>query len=152
MVSVKDERMLTEHYKKLERMYLQANINTMVFDSTTCKISQERAEISLNISEKYYHALGAIHGAVYFKLLDDAAFFAVSSIVKDVFVLTSSFNINLIRPVKDGLIKSIGKVKFRSKNLFVAESTLFNEAGKEIAFGTGNFARSKILLSEKIGY
>ena len=152
MVSVKDERMLTEHYKKLERMYLQANINTRVFDSTTCKISQERAEISLNISEKYYHALGAIHGAVYFKLLADAAFFAVSSIVKDVFVLTSSFNINLIRPVKDGLIKSIGKVKFRSKNLFVAESTLFNEAGKEIAFGTGNFARSKILLSEKIGY
>ena len=152
MVSAKDKRMLTEHYKKLERMYLQANINTMIFDSTTCKISKERAEISLTISEKYYHALGAIHGSVYFKLLDDAAFFAVSSIVKDVFVLTSSFNINLIRPVKDGLIKSVGKVKFRSRNLFVAESTLFNEAGKEIAFGTGNFARSKISLSEKIGY
>lgn len=67
-------------------------------------------------------------------------------------MLTSSFNINLIRPVKDGLIKSIGKVKFRSTNLFVAESTLYNEAEKEIAFGTGNFARSKIALSEKIGY
>jgi uncharacterized protein (TIGR00369 family) len=144
--------MLTEHFRKLERMYLQANINTMIFDSTTCEISQERAEISLNIADKYYHALGAVHGAVYFKLLDDAAFFAVSSIVKDVFVLTSSFNINLIRPVKDGLIKSIGKVKFKSRNLYVAESTLFNEAGKEIAFGTGNFARSKIALSEKIGY
>lgn len=144
--------MLTDHYKKLEKMYLQANINTMIFDTTTCEISLEKAEISLNISEKYFHALGAIHGAVYFKLLDDAAFFAVSSMVKDVFMLTSSFNINLIRPVKDGLIKSIGKVKFRSTNLFVAESTLYNEAGKEIAFGTGNFTRSKISLSEKIGY
>ena len=133
-------------------MYLQANINTMIFDTTTCKISLEKAEIGLSLSEKYFHALRAIHGAVYFKLLDDAAFFAVSSIVKDVFVLTSSFNINLIRPVKDGLITSIGKVKFRSTNLFVAESTLYNEAGKEIAFGTGNFARSKIALSEKIGY
>ena len=144
--------MLTDHYKKLEKMYLQANINTMIFDTTTCEISLEKAEICLNISEKYFHALGAIHGAVYFKLLDDAAFFAVSSMVKDVFMLTSSFNINLIRPVKDGLIKSIGKVKFRSTNLFVAESTLYNEAGKEIAFGTGNFTRSKISLSEKIGY
>ena len=144
--------MLTEHYRKLEKMYLQANINTMMFDSTTCKISQEKAEIGLSISEKYYHALGAIQGSVYFKLLDDAAFFAVSSIVEDVFVLTSSFNINLIRTVKDGLIKSIGKVKFRSKNLYVAESTLYNEAGKEIAFGTGNFARSNISLSEEIGY
>ena len=148
----KAEIMLTEHYRKLESMYLQANINTMIFDTTTCNISQEKAEIGLIISEKYYHALGAIHGSVYFKLLDDAAFFAVSSIVKDVFVLTSSFNINLIRPAKEGLIKAVGKVKFRSNNLFVAESTLYNEAGKEIAFGTGNFARSKITLSEKIGY
>ena len=143
---------MTEHYRKLESMYLQANINTMIFDTTTCKISLEKAEIGLSLSEKYFHALGAIHGAVYFKLLDDAAFFAVSSIVKDVFVLTSSFNINLIRPVKDGKITSIGKVKSRSANLFVAESTLFNEAGKEIAFGTGNFVRSKTSLAEEIGY
>ena len=144
--------MLTEHYRKLERMYLQANINTMLFDTTTCEISMEKAEIGLTLSKKYYHALGAIHGSVYFKLLDDAAFFAVSSIVEDVFVLTSSFNINLIRPVKDGKITSIGKVKSRSANLFVAESTLFNEAGKEIAFGTGNFVKSKTSLAEEIGY
>ena len=144
--------MLTEHYRKLERMYLQANINTMLFDTTTCEISMEKAEIGLTLTEKYYHALGAIHGSVYFKLLDDAAFFAVSSIVEDVFVLTSSFNINLIRPVKDGTITSVGKVKSRSTNQFVAESTLYNEAGKEIAFGTGNFVRSKTSLTEEIGY
>ncbi len=141
-----------EHYDKLERMYLQANINTKIFDTTTVKISEEMAQIGLKISEKYFHALGAMHGSVYFKLLDDAAFFAVNSIVKDAFVLTTSFNINLIRPVSKGLITAIGKVKFKSKNLYVAESTLYNEDGKEIAFGTGNFAKSKIELSEKIGY
>ena len=144
--------MLPEHYRKLERMYLQANINTMLFDTTTCAISMEKAEIGLTLSEKYYHALGAIHGSVYFKLLDDAAFFAVSSIVEDVFVLTSTFNINLIRPVKNGEIMAIGKVKSRSSNLFVAESTLFNEAGKEIASGTGSFVKSKTSLAEEIGY
>ncbi len=140
------------HYRKLERMYLEANINTMIFDTTTVKISEKKAEIGLKISEKYYNALGAIHGSVYFKLLDDAAFFAVNSIVKDVFVLTTSFNLNFIRPVNKGLIKSIGKVKYHSENLFVAESTLYNQEGKEIAFGTGNFAKSKIKLSEEIGY
>jgi len=144
--------MLTEHYRKLEKMYLQANVNTMIFDTTTCKISAEKAEISLLLADKYYHALGAIHGSVYFKLLDDAAFFAVSSIVEDVFVLTSSFNINLIRPVRDGVIKAVGKVRFKSTHQYVAESTLFDKDGKEIAFGTGNFARSKIILSEEIGY
>ncbi|GAA4273292.1 PaaI family thioesterase [Aquimarina gracilis] len=140
------------HYDKLERMYLQAKVNTKIFDTTKVKISEEIAEISLEISDKYFHALGAIHGSVYFKLLDDAAFFAVNSIVEDVFVLTTSFNINLIRPVNKGVITAIGKVKFKSRNIFVAESTLYNEDGKEIAFGTGNFAKSKIELSEKIGY
>ncbi|EZH75143.1 thioesterase [Aquimarina atlantica] len=141
-----------DHYSKLERMYLQANINTALYDTTTVKISEGLAQIELKISEKYFHALGAIHGSVYFKLLDDAAFFAVNSIIKDVFVLTTSFNINLIRPVDKGIITAIGKIKFKSKNLFVAESTLYNENGKEVAFGTGNFAKSKIELSEKIGY
>ena len=141
-----------EHFDKLERMYLQANVNTRIFDTTTIQISKGQAEIGLDISEKYFHALGAIHGAVYFKLLDDASFFAVSSVVEDAFVLTTSFHINLIRPVNKGRIKAIGKVKFRSKNLFVAEATLYNEMGTEIAFGTGNFARSHIALTEKIGY
>lgn len=144
--------MSSEHYSKLERMYLQANINTVLYDTTTIKISEDLAQIELKISEKYFHALGAIHGSVYFKLLDDAAFFAVNSIVKDAFVLTTSFNINLIRPAHKGVITAVGKIKFKSKNLFVAESTLYNDDGKEIAFGTGNFAKSKIELSEKIGY
>ncbi|MEK6153127.1 PaaI family thioesterase [Flavobacteriaceae bacterium 3-367] len=140
------------HFKKLERMYLQANVNTMLFDTTTCKISDGQAEIGLEISEKYFHALGAIHGSVYFKLLDDAAFFAVNSMVEDVFVLTTSFNINLIRPANKGKIMAVGQLKFRSRELFVAQSTLYNEDGKEIAFGTGNFSKSKMPLTEDIGY
>lgn len=141
-----------EHYSKLEKMYLNANINTNIFDTTTVKISEGISEIGLTISDKYFHALGAIHGSVYFKLLDDAAFFAVNSLVEDAFVLTTSFNINLVRPANKGDIKAIGKIKFRSPNLYVAESVLYNEDGKEIGFGTGIFAKSKIALTEKIGY
>lgn len=141
-----------EHFEKLRRMYLNANFNTHLYESTECKIEFEKATVSLTISEKYFHALGAIHGSVYFKLLDDSAFFAVNSIVTDVFVLTTSFNINIVRPANSGKITAIGKVKYKSKNIFVAESSIFNEAGKEIAFGTGNFAKSKMALSSDIGY
>ncbi len=141
-----------EHYRKLERMYLDANLNTEIYTTTTITIAEEEATISLTIEPKYFHALGAIHGSVYFKLLDDAAFFAVNSIVKDAFVLTTNFNINLVRPVNSGTIKAVGKVKFRSRNLYIAESTLYNEDGKEIAFGTGHFAKSKVALTEEIGY
>jgi uncharacterized protein (TIGR00369 family) len=141
-----------EHYRKLERMYLNANLNQEIYKTTTVSIGEEKAQIQLSIEPKYFHALGAIHGSVYFKLLDDAAFFAVNSIVKDVFVLTTNFNINLIRPESKGVITAIGKVKFKSRNVFIAESSLVNETGKEIAFGTGHFAKSKIELTEEIGY
>ena len=144
--------MTAAHFKKLERMYLQANVNTMIYDTTTVSISEGKAEIGLTISPKFFHALGAIHGSVYFKLLDDAAFFAVSSLVEQVFVLTTSFNLHLIRPANAGVLRAVGSVRYASKNLFVGEAHLYNEAGKEIAFGTGNFAKSKFELSEEIGY
>ena len=133
-------------------MYLGANVNTKIFDTTTCKIESEKATITLAVSEDYFHALGAIHGTVYFKMLDDAAYFAVSSVVKDFFMLTSSFNINILRPVSKGMLTAIGTIRYKSSNLFAAEAKLYNQDGKEVAFGTGNFARSKMLLSEEVGY
>lgn len=141
-----------EHYRKLERMYLSANMNTQIYQTTEMIVNDETATISMTIDPKYFHALGAIHGSVYFKLLDDAAFFAVNSIVKDAFVLTTSFNINITRPISEGKITATGKLKFKSRNLFVAESSLIDEKGREIAFGTGNFAKSRIPLTEEIGY
>ena len=85
-------------------------------------------------------------------MLDDAAFFAANSFVDDVFVLTVSFNIHLVRPVDKGVIRAVGTVKYKSKNLFVAEAILYNEEGKIISFGTGNFMRSKVALTGLIGY
>jgi len=140
------------HYKKLERMYLSAPVNNEIYNGMNIEISNEKAELTLKVEEKIFHAANAIHGSVYFKMLDDAAFFAVNSIVKDVFVYTVSFNIQLLRPVSKGLIKSIGELKFKSNNLFIADSTLFDEKGKLVGRGSGNFMKSKIELTEKIGY
>ncbi|MFL2585471.1 MAG: PaaI family thioesterase [Parvicellaceae bacterium] len=140
------------HYERLQKMYLNANINTMMFSTTTAKISEAKAEIGLTISKKHFHALGAIHGSVYFKLLDDSAYFAVSSLIKDYFILTTSFNLNIIKPASKGILTGIGKVKFQSKNIFTAESKIIDEQGNEIAFGTGNFLKSKVPLSKDIGY
>jgi len=93
-----------------------------------------------------------MHGSVYFKLLDDASFFSVQSLVEDVFVLTTTFNIHMLRPVSSGIIRSEGKVIFKSKNLFVAESKLYNADGKLLGTGSGEFVRSSIVLSADIGY
>ena len=98
-------------------MYLKANINTDLYASTTVNIKNGYSEVGLTISKNYFHALGAIHGSVYFKLLDDAAFWAVNSIVHDVFCLTTSFNIHITKPVSSGKLLAKGTLKFKSKPL-----------------------------------
>lgn len=141
-----------DHFRKLERMYLSAPINTQVYEGISIAISKERAELTLNIGQKYHHAAHAMHGSVYFKMLDDAAFFAVNSIVEDVFVYTVSLNVQLLRPVASGIVRSVGGLKFKSTNLFVADSELFDERNKLVGRATGNFMRSRVALTEEIGY
>ena len=143
---------LDNHFRKLERMYLSAPVNNQLYKGITIKISNETAELTLKIEQKFFHAANAIHGSVYFKMLDDAAFFSVNSIVQDVFAYTVSFNVQLLRPASGGLIKSIGELKFKSTNLFIADSALFDENNKLIGRGSGNFMKSKIVLTESIGY
>ena len=140
------------HFRKLERMYLSAPVNNLLYNGITIIISDQKAELTLRIEEKFFHAANAIHGSVYFKMLDDAAFFAVNSVVEDVFVYTVSFNVQLLRPVASGMIKSIGELKFKSSNLFIADSTLLDENNKLVGRGSGNFMKSKIELTQEIGY
>ena len=138
------------HYTKLENMYQSAPINE--FYEPVMQVSEGQAVIEITISEDHHHAAGAVHGSVYFKMLDDAAFFAASSLEFDVFVLTVSFTTYLTRPVSEGILKSVGKVVNSTKSQFITESVVYNEEGKEIGRGNGIFVRSKIPLSPDIGY
>ena len=141
-----------EHYRKLERMYLSANVNTQIFDTTTAAISEGKAEIGLTITPKYFHALNAMHGSVYFKLLDDAAFFAVNSMVEDAFVLTKSFEIHFKRPVTEGKLVARGELLSEEAGVFTARSELLNEESKIVGYGQGEFVKSKVGLTREIGY
>lgn len=104
------------------------------------------------VRREFFHAAQAVHGSVYFKALDDAAFFAVNSLVEDVFVLTVSFTVYLTRPVSQGTMKSIGRVVHASRRLYVAESQVYDEGNKVIATGSGTFLRSSISLDSQVGY
>ena len=144
---------MEDHYRKLERMYLHsAPINVEVYKGIELTVSNERAELTLPVEPKFFHAAHSLHGSVYFKMLDDAAFFAVNSIVQDVFVYTVTFNTQMLRPVTGGIIRSVGELKFKSTNLFIADSTLYDENNKVVGRGSGSFMKSKIALTEEIGY
>ncbi len=139
-----------EHYRKLENMMHSAPIVKLV--GARVEISHGQADITLPVRENLFHAAGALHGAMYFLALDNAAFFAVNSLVDDTFVLTVSFNIYLLRPIDKGMIKAIGKVVNSTKTQYFAEAILYDAEEREIARGSGVFVKGKIKLTPEIGY
>ncbi|OJW72885.1 MAG: thioesterase [Sphingomonadales bacterium 63-6] len=139
------------HYRALESLYASAPINTL-FPSRLTIPSRGLARIEFDVEERVYHAAGAAHGTIYFKMLDDAAFYAANSLVSDRFLLTTGFNLHFTAPVRSGKVIAQGRWISGKRRVFVAEANLTNEDGEEIGRGTGTFMRSRIALSSLPGY
>jgi uncharacterized protein (TIGR00369 family) len=139
-----------EHYRKLENMMYSGPFIKLT--GIKALVKKGEAHMTLQVKQDFFHAAGAMHGALYFLALDNAAYFAVNSLVEDVFVLTVSLTTNITRPVSDGFVKAVGKVVQQKRSKFIAESVLFDSKNNEIARANGVFVRSKIPLSDKIGY
>lgn len=139
------------HYRALEAMYAAASINRL-FPSRLAILGEGRARISFDVDASYFHAAGAAHGTLYFKMLDDAAFYAANSLVTDRFLLTTAFNLHFTAPVREGPVHADGVWISGKRRVFVAESRLIDSDGEEIARGTGTFMRSQFDLSSLSGY
>jgi uncharacterized protein (TIGR00369 family) len=139
-----------EHHRKLERLYAAAPVSQWY--GATIAIADGQAEVRLATRPEFYHAAHAVHGSVYFRALDDAAFFAVNSRVRDVLVLTVSFTVHFARPVASGELRALGRLLHGSGRLFLAEADLFDSTGKLLGHGSGVFTRSAITLDASIGY
>jgi len=139
-----------QHFRCLENMYQAAPINEFFMPSMI--VSDSAAEISMKIDPRFFHAGQAVHGSVYFKMLDDAAFFAANSLEQEVFVLTTSFTTYLTKPISSGSMRAIGKVVNKNRSQFIAESVIFNSKDEEIGRGNGIFVRSKVKLIDVVGY
>jgi len=141
---------MTDHYRKLENMYHAAPVNRLYLPKL--KVSEGKAVLTMEVDPAFFHAAQALHGSVCFKALDDAAFFAVNSLVQDFFIVTTTFNLYLLRPVHEGTLRAEGKVTYASKRLFTAEAALYVGPDRLVARGSGSFMRSKIRLEEVESY
>lgn len=139
------------HYHALERLYAAAPVNAL-FASRLSIVGEGRAEITFDVDQRVFHAAGAAHGTIYFKMLDDAAFYAANTLVTDRFLLTTSFNLHFTKPVRGGPVVAEGRWISGRKRVLVAESRLVDADGDEIGRGTGTFMRSRIALSSLAGY
>lgn len=139
------------HHRALESLYRAAPINTL-FPSQLEIVEDGFARIRFTVGEEHYHAAGALHGTAYFKMLDDAAFYAVNSLVTDRFVLTTAFNLLFTKPLKAGELIAEGRWISGKRRVYVADARLIDNEGEEAARGTGTFMRSQIPLASLPGY
>ncbi|WP_374990379.1 PaaI family thioesterase [Sphingosinicella sp. LHD-64] len=139
------------HFRALESLYNEAPINRL-FRSQLEIVEPGRARIRFEIGEETFHAAGAAHGTLYFKMMDDAAFYACNSMVSDRFLLTTAFNLVFTRPLRTGPVVAEGRWISGRRRVFVGEARLLTPDGEEAGRGTGTFMRSHIPLSSLAGY
>jgi uncharacterized protein (TIGR00369 family) len=139
------------HLRGLEKLYDSAPINQL-FESRLTLGAAGQSRIDFTVSPAAFHAAGAAHGTLYFKMLDDAAFYAANGLVTDRFLLTTAFNLHFTRPMREGPMVAEGKWISGKRRVFVAEARIVDPDGEECARGTGTFLRSHIALSGLDGY
>lgn len=139
------------HHRALESLYAAAPINRF-FESTLEIPAPGVARIRFTVDERHFHAAGAAHGTGYFKMLDDAAFYACNSLVTDRFLLTTQFSLLFTRPLGAGPVTAEGRWISGQRRVFVGDARLIADDGEEVARGTGTFMRSRIALAALPGY
>jgi uncharacterized protein (TIGR00369 family) len=139
------------HFRALEGLYRSAPVNDL-FESRLAIVEAGRSEIVFTVDPQTYHAADAAHGTLYFKMLDDAAFYAANSLVTDRFLLTTAFNLHFTKPLRNGEARAEGRWISGKRRVFVAEARIVDAEGEECARGTGTFLRSHIGLSGLAGY
>jgi uncharacterized protein (TIGR00369 family) len=139
------------HFRALESLYRHAPVNGL-FESRLEIVEKGFARIRFEVSEQLFHAAGAAHGTLYFKMMDDAAFYACNSLVTDRFLLTTAFNLLFTRPLRTGPVTAEGRWASGRRRVLVGEARLIDSDGELAASGTGTFMRSHIPLSGLPGY
>jgi uncharacterized protein (TIGR00369 family) len=139
------------HHRALQQLYASAPIN-LLFRSSLTLAEAGRSRIDFAVEPASFHAAGAAHGTLYFKMLDDAAFYAANSLVSDRFLLTTAFNLHFTKPLREGPAFAEGRWVSGKRRVFVAEARIVDSSGEECARGTGTFLRSHIGLAGLAGY
>ena len=124
-------------------MYRHAPINADERHHSRVQCASGRARVVAPVKAEYCHTAGALHGSSYFKMLDDAAFFAAQTVNADFFVVTTSFTTYITKAIapspKVTHLVATGRVTSQSKSLILAEAVVTTPDGAEVGRGSGTF-------------
>ena len=131
------------HHRRCAKMYRNAPVNATERFGSRVKLAHRKAVVTMPAKTEYSHSAHALHGVNYFKMLDDACFFAAQSTNSSNFVVTTSFTTYITRPVvasnEISHLISEGVVTSASKSLVLAEAVMRLPDGTEVGRGSGTF-------------
>lgn len=142
---------MQEHFRKLENLYQTAPVQKL-YPGISIVVSERKSIITYPVHAAHFHGGGSLHGAVLFKLLDDAAYFAAASLVTDVFIVTAGFQIKMKKPVTGGVLTAIGTLLQHSGDKLTAEAEIRDADGALVASGNGLFIKTPNRLESIADY
>ena len=102
-------------------------------------MSQGVATVEMTVSPEICNLVGILHGNYYFKIMDDACFFAALSLNKHEFVATANFNIHYFSPASKGQLIASAQVVHARGTKYVCECTIVDKEQKKYGCGSGLF-------------
>jgi len=108
-----------------------------------CELDYGYCKVETQLSDKLHNPFGSLHGGVFSSILDTATFWAIyCGIDEDAGITTIDLQINNLAAINSGKIIAEGKQLKFGRTICLAESSLKDENGKLLAYGT-----SKIYLA-----
>ncbi len=105
-------------------------------------MEDDNGEIVLKVpvEDKLLQFYGKVHGGVIATLIDIAAAVAINlKLGPDRGINTVEMKINYLRPADKGVLYARGEVVHLGQTLALGKAVVWDDQGRQIAFGTGTF-------------
>jgi acyl-coenzyme A thioesterase PaaI-like protein len=133
-----DHKSRKSQLQNLEFLYLEAPGNELIDPGIS--VSEGETDIMIPLPAELLSAGGNTLSTLCFRVMNDSAYYAVSSLLGRTSVVTLSFNASLTRALPSGELLARGRFVGMSGNRYLADSILTDSSGTEIGRGEGVFA------------
>lgn len=141
-----DETDRQELWARLSKLLPFAPINKL-YQPHNLQVGRGTASLEMPVLPQFFNGGMTVHGSVFFKGLDETAWFAANSLASEFAFATTSFSTYLLRLVRKGNLQVKAHVVSATKNLVVVDAEMFNDGDAVVAKGTGTFQPTSIPIT-----
>ncbi|PXX91759.1 hypothetical protein DIT71_07800 [Marinobacter vulgaris] len=133
-----------DHHQALQALYLSSASGAWV--RPNLDLESGVCSVSVRLTPEASTPWGPVKDTVIFQLLLDSAALAANTQETSLLVKCDKFEFSPFQPLHECRVASVSRVSHFSLHRWTVESTLYDDAEKEISWGRSWFSRSDVLL------